>query len=109
MKTRVTLVLAGFAALLMSACDKRPSNAPLPVVERVTANTGSTAAPAGSTSVPPADTVVTPPGDVPKGAATAGRANQSMTRAEESAAMPMAGQNNDHSAPVAPAKRASSP
>lgn len=109
MKTRVTLVVAGFAALLLGACDKRPSNVPVPVMERATVNTGSAAQPAGSTSVPPADTVVAPAGDVHKGAATAGRANQSMTRAEESAAMPMAGQNNDHSAPVAPAKRASSP
>jgi hypothetical protein len=41
--------------------------------------------------------------------ATAGRTNGTMTRAEESSAMPMPGQNNDHSAPIGPAKRASSP
>lgn len=109
MKTRVTLVVVGFAALLVGACDKRPSNVPVPAMERATVNTSSAAPLAGSTSMPPADTVVAPVGDVPKGAATAARANSAMTRAEESAAMPMAGQNNDHSAPVAPAKRASSP
>jgi hypothetical protein len=32
-----------------------------------------------------------------------------MTQSQESSAMPMPGQNNDHSAPVGPAKRASSP
>jgi hypothetical protein len=32
-----------------------------------------------------------------------------MTRDQESSAMPMPGQNNDHSAPVGAAKRASSP
>lgn len=109
MRTRATLVVVGLTALMMSACDKRPSNVPVPVLERATVYTGSAAPPAGNTSVPSADTVVAPAGDAPKGPAAAGRANQSMTRAEESAAMPMAGQNNDHSAPVTPAKRASGP
>lgn len=107
MRTRVTLFVATCAALLVSARDKRPSNVPVPVMEQATVSTGSAAPPAGNTSVPSADTVVGPGADVPKGAATAGRTNSAMTRAEESAAMPMAGQNNDHSAPAAPAKRAS--
>jgi hypothetical protein len=32
-----------------------------------------------------------------------------MSRAQESAAMPLPGQNNDHSAPLIPAKPASQP
>ncbi len=43
MKTRVTLVVAGIAALFLGACDKRPSNVPVPVMERATVNTGSAA------------------------------------------------------------------
>jgi hypothetical protein len=41
--------------------------------------------------------------------AEAGRSNAPMTRNQESNAMPMAGQNNDHSAPAAPDKTASAP
>lgn len=60
-------------------------------------------------SVPEASAVFTPASAASVAGATAGRALQTMTRKEESNAMPMVGQNNDHSAPVAPAKRASAP
>jgi hypothetical protein len=38
-----------------------------------------------------------------------GRSNDTISAAQESTAMPMPGQNNDHSAPLGPAKRATSP
>ncbi len=59
-------------------------------------------------SVPDTASVVAP-GGAPKADAAAGRTNNSMTQAQESNQMPMPGQNNDHSAPLTPAKRASAP
>jgi hypothetical protein len=38
-----------------------------------------------------------------------GRSNNTMSATQESTAMPMPGQNNDHSAPLGPARRASAP
>ncbi|MBT9492904.1 MAG: hypothetical protein IV107_11290 [Paucibacter sp.] len=39
---------------------------------------------------------------------TAGRSNSAMSRTQESTAMPMPGQNNDHSAPLTPPKKPAS-
>ncbi len=92
--------------LLLSACDKKPS---VPLVEPAQVQAGTTpSAPAGM-SVPAADSVLTPGTETPKPNAAAGRSNDEMTPAQESSAMPMVGQNNDHSAPLAPAKPASTP
>ena len=82
---------------------------PRPQVEAVVIETGATPLPAANPSVPAAASVLSPANETPKADATAGRANTTMTRNQESSAMPMVGQNNDHSAPAAPAKRASSP
>lgn len=91
--------------LLLVACQKNPP--PKPMVEPV-GNQGLPAVPSGTqTSVPPADTVFPAVGTTNPPAMTAERGNKAMTRAEESAAMPMAGQNNDHSAPAGAASRAS--
>jgi hypothetical protein len=108
MRIPVTLAVLGLSALFLSSCDKRPSTPSTPVMGQAT-GTGSMQLQAGNTSVPPAETVMAPEGETPKTAATANRSNKSMTRAEESGAMPMAGQNNDHSAPLTPPKGASSP
>lgn len=99
-------------ALLVSACSKRDPENNTPATPTTPAQFPATApANARSTdaSVPPADSVAMPAGNAPRADATAGRANTAMTRREESSAMPMPGQNNDHSAPLAPAKRASGP
>ncbi len=58
-------------------------------------------------SLPEAGSVQAPSAG-PKADLTAGRANGAMTRSQESSAMPMPGQHNDHPAPVSPAKPASS-
>jgi hypothetical protein len=63
--------------------------------------------PTANNTVPPADSVVGPVTEAPKADAAPGRSNSTMTRAQESSAMPMAGQNNDHSAPLTSEKRAS--
>ena len=104
-----TRLLAGVAlALLVSACGQRvPEFSPPPTPPAVAEF--PVRAPSADPSVPPADSVALPAGATAGPDARAGRTNAAMTRGEESAAMPMPGQNNDHSAPLAPAKRASSP
>lgn len=63
---------------------------------------------AGDNSVPPAASVVAPATQA-RPDPTAGRSNGAMSPAQESGAMPMPGQNNDHSAPLRPAAPASRP
>ncbi len=96
--------LAALALVTLGACSKAE---PEPPVAVVVGFPGS--GPAGDTSVPAADSVLSPPASEVKTDTAAGRSNKAMSGAQESGAMPMAGQNNDHSAPLAPAKRASAP
>jgi hypothetical protein len=95
-------------ALVMIACSKEPSAPPAPMTTASQVETPPARAVGPDTSVPDAGSVLTPNAG-PKADSTAGRTNGAMTRSQESSAMPMPGQNNDHSAPVGPAKRASSP
>jgi hypothetical protein len=94
------------ATLVLSGCGKAapdlsaaPASMPLPM---------PASASAAETSVPAAASVFAPAGAGSADAAS-GRSNKSMSQAQESTAMPMPGQNNDHSAPLGPAKPASSP
>jgi hypothetical protein len=103
-----TLLLAVcFAALLLNACDKELART-APQVEAIKVEPDA-AKPATSTTVPAADSVVAPATQTPKADAATGRSNSTMTGAQESSAMPMAGQNNDHSAPLRSEKGASAP
>lgn len=96
------------AVLLLSACSKTPSLPPVPVTTPVQGAAAPTTAGADDKSVPEASTVL-PPAVATKVDPAAGRSNSAMSREQESSAMPMPGQNNDHSAAVTPAKRASGP
>jgi hypothetical protein len=58
--------------------------------------------------LPPAASVVTPVPGVPQPASGV-RTNDALTRAQETTAMPVPGQNNDHSAPLATDSGASAP
>lgn len=106
---RAGLLVCGLCALLLVACERHaPDAAAVPVVPAGT-TVGAAPASAADTSVPAADSVLNPaPGASQPGTATL-RSNKRMSAAEESSAMPMAGQANDHSAPLATDKRASSP
>ena len=110
MRMSCTVAALGLIALSLGACNKPSSVPPAPTVNAMPnampVGSGSTAGNAANTSVPPADAVLTP-APAAKPDPVAGRTNSSMTRAQESSAMPLPGQNNDHSAPTAPAKRAS--
>ncbi len=100
--TAALLIVGSFA---LQACDKSPIYTP-PATPTPTVN--NDAAPAVPSSVPEAASVLTPAS--PSLTASSGaRANNNMSATQESMAMPMPGQNNDHSVPVAPAKPASAP
>ena len=115
MQTPIKLsALALSGLLLLAACEQKQ---PSPLNTRAGANGNVvTQGAAGDTSVPPAQSVFptvqggfqAAPGPTPAPAPAPTRSNNKMSRAEESAAMPMAGQNNDHSAPTAASAPASS-
>lgn len=95
--------------LWLSACDKTPTTPPAPIVNTpVAAGPGATEGSLSDPSVPPVESVF-PPASATTADQTPMRSNRSISEAQESTAMPMAGQNNDHSAPLGPAARASSP
>lgn len=95
-------------ALALGACSKAPTELPAPTATPVERPMAPTAAGRSDPSVPDAATVFTP-ADAASAPAVAGRSQDTMSRSEESTAMPMPGQNNDHSAPLPPARRASGP
>jgi len=104
-----TLIALCACVLWLGACDKTPTNLPTPMVNKpVPTESGAMAGSVADPSVPPAASVL-PPATATKADPTLGRSNSTMSAAQESTAMPMPGQNNDHSAPLGPAQRASSP
>ncbi|MDO9286720.1 MAG: hypothetical protein Q7U26_17655 [Aquabacterium sp.] len=104
---RHALLLCGLSALLLGACNRPDAAAPAPLPAR--AEAGLPPSSAADTSVPAADSVLSAAPAASQPGAAAVRSNAGMTPAQESSAMPMAGQNNDHSAPVATGKRSGSP
>lgn len=109
MRTKSQMFAGVFFVLALSACGKGPAQVDAVTDKPASAADGYPLPPAADTSVPPADTVAMPSA-VPAGpTSAAGRSNKAMTAAEESGAMPMPGQNNDHSAPTAPAKAPAKP
>lgn len=94
-------------ALLLSACEKKPTKPPTPVMDRP-ALTGSSAVPAPveHQSVPSAESALSPANTSnPVVPALRTDGNRSPSQASTGAVMP--GQNNDHSAPLASEKSAS--
>lgn len=92
--------------LLLGACNKAPSDVSAPMTMPAPARSTPATVGGRDPSVPDASSVLGP-GTAPKADAAAGRTNSTMTPGQESGAMPLPGQNNDHSAPQAPARRAS--
>jgi hypothetical protein len=92
------------AALVLGACSKPGAPALAPVQGAPAPTTPGITDP----SVPDAGSVLAPAATTPTNPA-AERSNGPMSPVQESGAMPLPGQNNDHSAPLLPAKRASAP
>lgn len=108
MRTGLTLTALCAAALLLTACDRGRSDPPMPYVAPAKVESGVAPVAGSDASVPPAASVLTAATDVPR-PASAARTNDELTRTQESTAMPMAGQVNDHSAPLAAGSGASAP
>lgn len=105
MRTTFTAVALGLATLALMACDRKPSAPPTPTVSLLPIESRSPDSATPDPSLPSADSVVTPAAQA-KPDPAAGRSNRAMSRSQESSAMPMPGQNNDHSAPLASTKPA---
>lgn len=104
-----TWVAVSLSALCLTACDKGPLGPTVPKVEAVKVEPDAAKrSPVEGTTVPPADSVVERANQTPKAGATV-RSNSELTAAQESSAMPVPGQNNDHSAPLKSAEGASVP
>jgi len=109
MNSPIALFALCAGVLSLGACDKTPTTPSAPLVD-MPAQTGSgaTAGPVADPSLPSAASVF-PPASAANADSMVGRSDGTRRPAQESTATPMPGQNNDHSAPVGPAKRASSP
>ena len=108
--------LVSLVALTLIACDKTPPDPTWPPEPQVRPASDELAAQRASSaplplvsSVPAAENVLGSPATATKPDPTAGRSNSAMSRTQESTAMPLPGQNNDHSAPLNPPKAGSGP
>jgi hypothetical protein len=104
------LAAIGCAALsLLSGCDK-PAAEPVVLSDGTAAHSepGKATWGASDPSLPSADTAFRPVNE-PRVDPSSVRTYPTLTPAQESSAMPVAGQNNDHSAPTGPAKKAGTP
>jgi hypothetical protein len=99
------------AALALVACDPRPASTTATTVDSGRVDAVVIRPGISDPSLPAADSVLTPTAATaaPSPDTAATRTNRAMTPAQESNTMPLAGQTNDHSAPLAPAKPASAP
>jgi len=109
MSTPFALIALCAFALSLGACDKTPTSPPTPTVNRPAPTESGVATGAlADPSLPSAQSVF-PPASIAAAGSAPGRTDGLRNPAQESTGMPMPGQNNDHSAPVRPAKPASSP
>ena len=100
----------GASALWLSACDPTGTPPPpAPQLDAAAATPPTASLGSGSDASVPTASSVFAPASATAGDPALGRSNRALTPAQESTAMPLPGQNNDHSAPLGPPKRASAP
>ncbi|MDP3701281.1 MAG: hypothetical protein Q8R72_10295 [Hylemonella sp.] len=109
MRTQSQILAAVFSLLTLSACDKGPVPLDAASDKPASAAPGFRLPSTVDTSVPPADSVAMPSAAPAGPAAAVGRSNSAMTAREQSGAMPLPGQNNDHSAPATSTKAPAKP
>jgi len=107
MTTRTLCLLMATSTLLMTACGRDKVELPPPSTRDLAAASAPFTTPSVDPSLPTAPAVLqgkaNAPGDTASGARTPG----APAGEKNSAWVPMAGQNNDHSAPLLPASAAS--
>ncbi len=92
----------------ISACDKPPERPTPPISTTDQQKINSSLVLGSDTGVPSAASVF-PDATATQPIPPTGRPSGALTPAQEMSGMPIPGQNNDHSAPLATAKPASSP
>jgi len=108
MTTRKVWMVLTAAATLLAACGRDPVEPPkAPERDVAGAPTTATGTPSTDGSVPSAGGALAGQPNGPQEAASGTRTTGALTNAQESTAMPVAGQNNDHSAPLTAASAAS--
>jgi hypothetical protein len=98
LRPTILAALAASALLALSACDRNEVDPPMPRAETfpvAPSNPGDTSVPSASSVMAPAETAPPAPKDNPP----ATQANTPLSDKQESTAMPLGGQANDHSAP----------
>lgn len=109
MRTALALIALVASVLWLGACDKAPTTSPTPVAEEpVSAASDARARSGGDPSVPTTESAF-PPTNANQAKATVAASDGERNPAQASKGLPMPGQNNDHSAPLDTAKRASGP
>jgi hypothetical protein len=94
----MTWAVLAVAGPWLAGCDKSRIDPPVPRVDAGKSTVAETsAAPRRDPSVPSADSVLTAPATATAKDETGTRPTSTLTRAQESSAMPMAGQANNHS------------
>jgi len=109
MNTPFAMIPLCACLLWLGACDKTPTTPATPVINNaVPTESAATAGPVSDPSLPSAESVFSPASSI-NADPTPGRPDGTRNPAQEAMGTPIPGQNNDHSAPAAPARRASSP
>ena len=103
MRTPTTLIALGACVMFLGACDKTPAPLPTPMVTQPAPTESGTTAGAALAAVPSAESVF-PPTNGGGADPASGKTDGTRKPAKESETMPMPGQNNDHSAPLSPAR-----
>ncbi len=100
----------GLCLLGVAGCEKIPSSVPKPQVEAVKPTAALPSSPVPNPSVPSAESVLAPAATATAKDEPGTGPNAKMTRAQESSAMPMPGQVNNHSSTALDAaKQANAP
>lgn len=107
MTTRTLCLLVATSALLLTACGRDNGAAPPVSMREMAAASAAFTTPAVDPSLPTATATAAMRADAPQDTASGARAPSAIGGSTGADWMPMAGQNNDHSAPLQPASAAS--
>ena len=109
MRTPLALIALFASVLLLGACDKPPTTVPAPEVDPPVSVESVARARSGLDPSVPTTESAFPTTNANEAKPTVAVSDGERNPAQASKGLPMPGQNNDHSAPLGPAKRASSP
>jgi hypothetical protein len=109
MRTPLALITVFASVLSLGACNRTPTTVPTPVIDQpVSLESDARARSGGDPSVPTTESAF-PTTNANAAKPTVPVSDGERNPAQASKGLPMPGQNNDHSAPLDTAKRASSP